>query len=185
MTQEAKISIIITRLKEVKNNNSELTIEKIADHTGVSKSTVARIFAEGSEYQNFKPESIEPIAKMLLGLDSLDEGDDYEKALKALIKLKDSEIEDLKKEKEALKEKYQAKMEEERKQFRDSLDFLKHQIELKDERMDRMFTGLERRGELYESLHQKYDELNQQHHEVMAQLVENQKLINKIIEKEE
>lgn len=177
MTTEAKLSIIITRLKEVKNNNPNLTLQKIADHTGVSMSTVTRIFAEGSEYQSFKQDSIEPIAKMLLGLDSLDEGDDYEKALKAIIKLKDAEIEEYKNQIEELKEKHQEKMESERAQYMASLDFMKHQIDLKDDRIDRLFTGLEKRGALYEELNQKYMQ-------VMEQLIDNKDLINKLLEKD-
>lgn len=176
MTPEAKLSIIITRLKEVKNSLPDLTLQKIADHTGVSISTVQRIFADGSEYQNFKSDSIEPIAKMLLGLDSLDEGDDYEKAMKAIIKLKDAEIEEYKKQISELKEKHHEKMELERNQYRGSLEFLKHQIELKDDRIDRLFTGLEKRGALYEELNKKYME-------VMEQLLANKELINQLLEK--
>ena len=135
MTYEAKISNIIQRLKEVKQNHPELTLQKIVDHTGLSMSTVSRVFSD-SEKQSFRYESIQPIAKMLLGLDNLDEGDDDEKALKAIIQLKNATIDQLISENEALKEKYERKLEKERTQNRTSIDFLKHQIELKDARID-------------------------------------------------
>ena len=135
MTYEAKLHNIIMRLKEVKNKRHDLTLQKISDHTGVSMSTVARIFCDGSEDQSFRYESIQPIAKMLLNLDDLDDGEDDEKALKAIIQFNNTEIEQLKAEMAAMKEKYEAKLEKERSQHRASIEFLKHQIELKDDRI--------------------------------------------------
>lgn len=149
MTNDAKIANIILRLKEVKGKQPELTLQKISDHTGVSFSTVSRIFSDKSEAQTFRYESIKPIAKMLLGLDSLDEGEDDEKALKAIIQYKESTIEDLKAQLLAEKEKYEKKLEKERSQFRASIDFLKGQIELKDERITLL---LEQNKELIEKL---------------------------------
>ena len=139
MTYEAKISNIISRLKEVKENNPDLTLQKISDHTGVSLSTVTRIFDKDSENRTFRYESIKPIAKMLLDLDSLDEGAEDEKALKAIIQFKEAAIEDLKHQLEQEREKYEKKLEKERAQSRASIDFLKHQIELKDKRIDDLF----------------------------------------------
>lgn len=156
MTYEAKLANIITRLKEVKEKHPEYTNQKIADHTGVSPATVARIFADGSENQNFRYDSIKPIAKMLLDLDSLDAGEDDEKALKAIIQFKEAAIQDLEQQLIAQKEKYETKLEKEREQYRASLDFLKHQIELKDDRITRLMTSLEKRGELYENLFQQF-----------------------------
>lgn len=139
MTYEAKISNIIIRLKKVKSKQPEYTLQKIADHTGVSFSTVSRIFAEGSENQSFRYDSIRPIAQMLLGIDDLDEGDDDEKALKAIIQFKDTRIKELEAKIAEDKERYERKLEKERAQYRASLDFLKHQIEKKDERIDMLF----------------------------------------------
>lgn len=135
MTNETKIANIILRLKEVKGKQPELTLQKISDHTGVSFSTVSRIFSDKSEAQTFRYESIKPIAKMLLGLDSLDEGEDDEKALKAIIQYKEATIEELKAQMAAEKEKYEKKLEKERTQARTSIDFLKGQIKLKDDRI--------------------------------------------------
>lgn len=85
MSYESNLSNIIIRLKEAKNNQPTLTLQKISDQTGVSLTTVARIFAPDSENHYFKYESIQPIAAMLLGLNDLDMGNEEEKALKAIL----------------------------------------------------------------------------------------------------
>lgn len=136
MTYESKLSNIITRLKEVKRNQPEFTIQKISEHTGISPSTVTRIFADGSENQSFRYDSIRPIAQMLLGIDDLDEGDEDEKALKAIIQFKDAKIKELETKLLEEREKHEKKLEKERSEYRRSIDFLKHQIELKDDRID-------------------------------------------------
>lgn len=136
MNYEAKLANIILRLKEVKNKQPEFTLQKIADHTGVSFSTVSRIFADGSENQSFRYDSVRPIAQLLLGIDDLDEGDDDEKALKAIIQFKDARIKELEQRLIEEKEKHDRKLEKERAEHRRSIDFLKHQIELKDDRID-------------------------------------------------
>ncbi len=131
-----KISNIIKRLKDVRTHQSELTFQRISEHTGVSISTVSRIFADGSENQTFRYDSVRPIAQMLLGIDDLDEGDDEEKGLKAIIQFKDAKIKELEDRLSEEREKYEKKLEKERLQHRTSIDFLKHQIELKDDRID-------------------------------------------------
>jgi AraC-like DNA-binding protein len=156
MTYEAKISNIIVRLKEVKVNQPSLTLQKIADHTGVSLSTVTRIFAEGSEECSFRYESIRPIAEMLLDLDNLDGGADDEKALKAIIQFKDTAIEQLKAQIEDERDKHQEKLDLESARHLASIEFLKHQIELKDERITQLLNNLEAAHDHYDSLHQQY-----------------------------
>ena len=136
MTYETKISNIIIRLKEVKSKQPEYTLQKIADHTGVSFSTVTRIFAEGSENQSFRYDSIRPIAQMLLGIDDLDEGDDDEKALKAIIQFKDTRIKELEQKLAEEKEKHEKKLEKEKAQYRASIEFLKQRLGKSDERID-------------------------------------------------
>lgn len=139
MTYEAKLSNIITRLKEVRANHPELTLQKISDHTGVSLSTVTRIFAEGSEASSFRYDSVRPIAEMLLDLDDLDEGDDDEKALKAIIQFKDSAIKQLQEQLVQEHEKYEKKLEKERAEHKRKTEFLMNQIEKKDARIDWLF----------------------------------------------
>lgn len=135
---EAKIANIIIRLKDVKKKQPEYTLQKISDHTGVSFSTVTRIFAEGSETQSFRYESIRPIAQMMLGIDDLDEGNEDEKALKSIIQFKDARIKELESKLLEEKERHERKMEKERSQSRTSIDFLKNQITLKDDRITKL-----------------------------------------------
>lgn len=144
MNYEAKIANIILRLKEYKEDHPEITLQKISDHTGVSLSTVTRIFDKDSENKTFRYDSIKPIAKMLLGLDSLDEGDDGEKALKAIIQYKETAITQLKEQLELEREKHEKRLEKERAQSRTSIEFLKHQIELKDARIDTLLEMLKK-----------------------------------------
>ena len=75
---QSKISNIIIRLKKAKNNDPEVTLQKISDQTGISMSTVTRIFSDGSENQSFRYDSLKPICLMLLGTDGLDEDMDYD-----------------------------------------------------------------------------------------------------------
>lgn len=144
MNYEAKLANIILRLKEYKEDHPEITLQKISDHTGVSLSTVTRIFDKDSENKTFRYDSIKPIAKMLLGLDSLDEGDDGEKALKAIIQYKETAIAQLKEQLELEREKHEKRLEKERAQSRTSIEFLKHQIELKDARIDTLLEMLKK-----------------------------------------
>ena len=162
MTYQAKIANIIERLKEVKSRQPELTLQKISDHTGVSLTTVTRIFSDGSETVAFRYDSIRPIAQMLLGIDNLDEGDDDEKALKAIIQYKDTRIKELQEQLEEEREKHTRKLDKERAQFKGSLEFLKHQIVLKDDRIDKLMSHLETRSIQYEELHKQYMEVTSQ-----------------------
>lgn len=120
---QSQITNIIIRLKKAKNKNPEMTLQKICDDTGVSKSTVTRVFADDSENQSFRYESLKPLALYLLGTDGLDEEIDADEMQLRLSQLKD---------------KYERKLEKEREQHRKSVDFLKHQVEKKDQRIDYM-----------------------------------------------
>ena len=124
---QSKISNIIIRLKKAKNNDPEVTLQKISEHTGISMSTVTRIFSDGSENQSFRYDSLKPICLMLLGTDGLDEDMDYDE-----FQLQLSEI----------KDKYEKKLEKERDQNRRGTEFLMHQIELKDKRIDILFEAV-------------------------------------------
>ena len=68
---QSQITNIVIRLKKAKNKNPELTLEKIVDDTGVSESTVKRIFKDGSEEKSFRYESLKPLCLYLLGTDGL------------------------------------------------------------------------------------------------------------------
>ncbi len=125
---QTTISNIIIKLKKAKNSNPELSLQKISDETGVSKSTVTRIFADGSEDQSFRYDSLKPICLMLWGNDGIEDDMDYDEYQLQLAEIKD---------------KYEKKLELERDQFKRSKDFLMHQIELKDQRIDTLFDYVE------------------------------------------
>lgn len=125
---QSKITNIIIRLKKEKNENPEITLQKISDQTGVSMSTVTRIFADGSENQSFRYESLKPIAQLLLHSDGLEEDMDSEE-----IQMQINEV----------KDKYEKKLEKEREQHRKNVEFLKNQIELKDDRITKLLSMLE------------------------------------------
>lgn len=129
---ETKLTNIVIRLKEVKAERPDLTLQKIADHTGVPLGTVTRVFAEGSESVSFRYESVMPIANMLLDLDDVGEGNGDEKAYKAIIQFYETSI-------SQMKEQFEKKLEEERAEYKRRIEFLMHQIEKKDERIDKLF----------------------------------------------
>lgn len=140
---------VILKLKEVREEKglSYADILDLMENNGdfVSKSTLSRVFAEGSEDIKFRYEdTIRPIAKALLDIENLEETDDLDtKALKALLKYKIARIEELEQQVEHLeaaldkeKLKYHEKLDKEREQSRRSIEFLKEQVSLKDKRMD-------------------------------------------------
>ena len=138
---QAQISNIVIRLKKVRNKNPEMTLQRISDQTGVSMSTVTRIFADGSENQSFRYESLKPICLLLLDSDGLDE---------------DMHTDEVQMQIAQIKEKYDKKIEDERAQYRKRIDFLMHQIDLKDDRITRLLKALEDRHEQYTELSKLY-----------------------------
>ena len=145
---QSQITNIVIRLKKAKNKNPELTLEKIVDDTGVSGSTVKRIFKDGSEEKSFRYESLKPLCLYLLGTDGLDEEIDNDEMQLRLAQLK---------------EKYENKLEAQKEQHNKSIEFLKHQIEKKDARIDLLLNALEDRAEQYKLLKSQYDQLMQEY----------------------
>ena len=142
---------IILKLKEVREEKGLSygdildLMEKQGDY--ISKSTLSRLFAEGSEDCSFKyEETIRPIAKALLDIETIEETDDMDvQAMKSLLKYKMQLIEDLEKKVEDLnsditkeKLKYHEKLDKERENFQKSLNFCREQIDLKDKRIDQL-----------------------------------------------
>lgn len=121
---QGQITSIVIRLKKAKNKHPELTIDKIVEETGISKSTVSRVFSDDSENQSFRYESLKPLCLFLLGTDGLDE---------------EIEADEMQMRLSQLKEKYERKLEEQRKRYENSIEFLKHQVKIKDERIDKLF----------------------------------------------
>lgn len=146
---------IILKLKEVREekglsyNDILDLMEKNGDF--LSKTSISRVFAEGSEEMNFRyEETIRPIANALLDMETLEETDDLDtKALKTLLKYKIQRIEELEQQIEHLessldkeKIKYHEKLDEERDLYNRRVDFLKEQISLKDKRMDMLLDAV-------------------------------------------
>lgn len=152
---------IILKLKEVREEKgfSYNDILDLMEQNGdfLSKSTISRVFADGSEEMSFRyEETIRPIANALLDIENEEETDDLDtKALKSLLKYKIQRIEELESQIEHLqstlneeKVKAHEKLDEEREQFRRSLNFLKEQVAYKDKRMDMLLEWVSEKDKL-------------------------------------
>lgn len=133
---------LILKLKEVKERDSlslgdiETRTEENGEH--VSKTTLSRVFSDGSEDIQFKFEStLKPIANALLDIDTIEDDDDLDtQGLKIMLKLKADKIKELEAALDHEKVKYHEKLDKEREQSRRSIEFLKEQIQFKDKRID-------------------------------------------------
>ena len=159
---------LIVKLKEVReekglsyNDIMEL-MEKNGDY--LAKSTLSRVFAEGSEEQSFRyEETIRPIANALLDIETIEDTDNMDvRAMKSLLKYKIERIEDLEKQIEHLqtaldkeKIKHHEKLEEERERFNRSIDFLKEQVAYKDKRMDLLLDSVHEKDALHKEMLEK------------------------------
>ena len=148
---------IILKLKDVRQEK-QLSFSDILDlmeQNGdyLSKSTISRVFADGSEDKSFRyEETIRPIANALLDIENIEQDDDIDtQAYKSLLKLKKDLIEDYAEQNKVLKEeletiknrervKYAERLEKETKHFNDSLSFMSKQIQLKDQRIDALLS---------------------------------------------
>ena len=137
-------------------------MEKNGDY--LAKSTLSRVFAEGSEEQSFRyEETIRPIANALLDIENIEDTDDMDiQAMKSLLKYKIRVIEDLEKRISELesaldKEKIKSheKIEQERERFNRSIDFLKEQINYKDQRMDLLLSSVQDKDKLHKEMLEK------------------------------
>lgn len=156
---------IILKLKEVRDEK-KLSFQNIIDlmeNNGdyISKSTLSRLFSEGSEELKFSyDDTIRPVAKVLLDIETIDADDELDvQAMKSLLKYKMERITELEKqvsklEKELDREqiKYHEKLEKEREKSRKSIDFLKDQISLKDKRMDQLLEAVFTKDEQHKRL---------------------------------
>lgn len=146
---------IIIKLKEVRDEKG-LSLNDVLDMVEqnggyVSKTTLSRVFAEGSEDIKFRYEdTIRPIANALLDMETIEDDDSMDtKAMKSLLKYKIQRIEELEQKVEHLevaldkaKIKYHDKLDEERELYNRRVDFLKEQISLKDKRMDQLLEAV-------------------------------------------
>lgn len=146
---------LILKLKNAKKEKN-LSINDIVSLTRnyLSKTTVQRVFAEGSENMSFRyDDTIRPLVKALLDVDTIEDSDDMDtKALKSLLKLKIQRIEELENQLKEEKIKNHEKMEKERKQYDIHIALLNEQIAIKDKRMDEMKQRFDRKDEQYTEL---------------------------------
>lgn len=157
---------IIIKLKEVREekglsyNDILSLMEKNGDY--LSKSTISRVFADGSEDEtSFRyEETIRPIANALLDIETIEEDDNVDvQAMKSLLKYKNQRIEDLEREIEKLelslaeeKVKHHERLDKEREQHQKSVEFLKDQISLKDKRMDQLLEAVFKKDSQHKEL---------------------------------
>ena len=150
---------IIIRLKEKRDEQNlsyddiNRLIEKNGDYP-LSKSTLSRVFKEGSEDERFDYEdTIRPLAKALLDIENIEETDTEDvKTLKYLLKLKMQRINELEAELAKAENKYHEKIDKEREQFHRSLDFLKEQVAYKDKRMDLLLSAVKEKDTMHNKL---------------------------------
>ena len=94
-------SELIIQLKEVRKEKNwsfgKIMKELEKNDVYISKSTLSRVFADGSENETFRfDETIRPIANVLLDVDTIEETDDLDvRALKLLLKYKSQMIDQL------------------------------------------------------------------------------------------
>ena len=148
---------VILALKQVKKEKN-LSLDKIValmEDNGefVSKTTLSRVFAKGSENQTFRYEAtLRPIANALLDIETLESDDDIDtRAYKSILKLKKDIMFELEKQNAELKEelknaklKYHEKLQTELGKVYKSLEFAKNQIELKDHRITQLLDANDR-----------------------------------------
>lgn len=153
---------IILKLKQARNDKN-LSLNDIVDLTGnmISKTTIQRVFADGSENSSFRyDDTIRPLVKVLLDMETIEDTDDTDtRALKSLLKLKIQRIEELEKQISDFrlmlseeKNKSHEKMEKERAQYEKHIKLLDEQIEIKDKRMDAMSERYNKKDEQYTQL---------------------------------
>ena len=159
---------VILKLKEVREernlsyNDIMAMMEKNGDY--LAKSTLSRVFSDGSEEMSFRyEETIRPIANALLDIDNIEDDDDMDtKAMKALLKFKSKYIDELEEKIKSLesaidKQKIKAseQLETERERFNKSIEFLKEQVAYKDKRMDFLLDSVHEKDILHKEMLEK------------------------------
>ena len=156
---------LILKLKEVRETKglSYSDIMDLMEANGdfLSKATLSRVFADGSEEIKFRYEdTLRPIANALLDMENIEDGDDMNvQGLKTVLKYKIQIIEDQEKQIAALKSeldrqkiKSNEKLEKERASFNKSIEFLKEQVSLKDKRMDFLLDAVKEKDALHKKM---------------------------------
>lgn len=140
----------IHRLKQIKAEQG-LSIAKIADLLEsrgqfVSEATIKRVFADGSEDQNFRyQDSIAPIADVLLDIYGESSDIDDTESLRRIIHEKNKLIEFL-----------MLKLDEKEQEFEKRIALCEERKALYEKTIDRFETQVSRKDELIERLLNKY-----------------------------
>ena len=156
---------LIIKLKAVKEEKG-LSLNKIADliETNgdfISRSSIQRVFADGSEDSSFRyEETIRPIAKALLDIETIEDDDNLDtQTMKTLLKYKLQRIEELEQQLEQLKSaldkeklKHHDKIDNIRAEYEKKIDFLKEQIAYKDKRMDLLLESVDKKDKRLDEL---------------------------------
>jgi len=162
MIETKEIIIKLKEAKKEKNLSLNAIVEMVeANGQFVSKSSVQRVFADGSENSSFRyDDTIRPLVKALLDVDTIEETDDEDtKVIKSLLRLKIQRIQELEKQIDDLrlmlseeKVKSHEKIEKERTQYERHIKLLDEQITIKDKRMEEMKARFDRKDEQYTEL---------------------------------
>jgi hypothetical protein len=132
------IQEIVVSLKKVKGDMSIADIQRIVKaKTGIeiAPTTLRRVFREGSEKNDSfnYDKTLKPLAESLLLTPGDDNAQDKIAGLEAVFRLKNERIEELMRQIDELKAAHEARCRE----YETRMAFLRDQIELKDQRMDR------------------------------------------------
>lgn len=128
---------LIQRLKAIKEEQ-HLSPQQIYDmlenaNYHVSLNSIKKVFSEGSEDQHFRfHDTLQPISRVLLGIYGNETADPEIEGLKAAVRVKDELITKLERE-----------LAECRSETARKNSFLMHQIELKDERIDKLMARVD------------------------------------------
>ena len=152
MTNTKDIILALKKVKEEKGLSLDKILEMMQEQdytSSVSKTTLSRVFREDSENQTFNYEgTIRPIANVLLDLEIETDDDLDTRAYKSILKLKKELIDELEEKlksvKSAEKAKYNERLIAETEKFQRSMEFVKKQIELKDQRIDQLLASNDR-----------------------------------------
>ena len=142
-------SEIILKLKEIREEKglSYGDILNLLEKNGdfLSKSTLSRVFQEGSENLSFRyEETIRPIAKALLDIETIEADDNLDvQAMKTLLQYKIQRIEELEWQLEQINALFDKKLEQERIVWTKDIDFLKEQICFKDQQINLLMRSVQ------------------------------------------
>lgn len=128
---------LILRMKRIVQDQklSAQNIYDLLEREGyhVSLNSIKRVFSDGSEHEHFRfHDTIQPISRVLLDIYGSDSEDTEINGLKAAIRVKDELITKL--EQELARSKTESS---------DRIEYFKHQIALKDERIDKLMARVD------------------------------------------